>query len=61
MDLENEIDTIQGEMDELKIDKFRIGQQNYLMVADDPIFVSVGKLKETKKLAECYSCKLVTF
>lgn len=61
MDLEDHIAMNQFETDELKMEKFRIGTQQYKLEMEDPIFVSVGPNKDLKKNHDCYSCKLVTF
>lgn len=61
MRCEDQVLKIDEEIDDLKIKQFRIGQQSYALVQEDPIFTCKGPNKDKSKNPDCFSCKLVTF
>ncbi len=61
MSCEDKMQKIDAEIEMLRIREFRIAQKNYKFIQDDQIFSAAKPMAGKIKLAECYSCRVVTF
>jgi len=60
MEMEAEIEEIDEEIKSFKMNEFKIGNQNFIFNAEDPIFTCPGEKKEKRELNDCGTCKIVS-
>ena len=61
MKQEAKLEEIDKEIEKLAITSFRIGQKNFTFTPNDNIFNLASARVDKTKLADCYSCRIVTF
>ena len=44
----------------MKMNEFRIGTQNFVLNHEEAVFAVAGAKKETRELADCGTCKIVS-